>query len=47
MKLTGHKKVHIAPMDYEIDHIELAVKKIGADMVYLIKEHQSSVKEIN
>lgn len=27
MELTGHKKVHIAPMGYEIDRIELALKK--------------------
>ena len=35
MELTGHKKVHITPMGYEIDRIELAIKKIGADRVYL------------
>jgi len=42
MELTGHKKVHIAPMGYEIDRIELAVKQIGADRVYLIKDPQES-----
>lgn len=42
MKLTGHKKVHIAPMGYEIDRIEQAVKNIGADRVYLIKDPDES-----
>jgi len=42
MELSGHKKVHIAPMGYEIDRIELAIKKIGADRVYLIKNPKES-----
>src|SRR5659263_198582 len=36
MELIGHKKVHIVPMGYEIDRIELPLKRIGADKVYLI-----------
>ncbi|MCK4928676.1 MAG: hypothetical protein KAR76_02975 [Methanosarcinales archaeon] len=46
MKLTGHKKVHIAPMGYEIDRIELAIKQIGADRVYLIKNPEESKQGI-
>ena len=42
MKLTGHRKVHNAPIGYEIDRIELAVKQIGADRVYLIKDPDES-----
>lgn len=34
--------MHIAPMGYEIDRIEMAVKQIGADRVYLIKDPQES-----
>jgi len=42
MKLTGHRKVHNAPIGYEIDRIDLAVKQIGADRVYLIKDPEES-----
>lgn len=36
MELTGQKKVHIVPMGYEIDRIELPLKQIGVDWIYLI-----------
>lgn len=38
MELTGQKKVHIVPMGYEIDRIELPLKEIGADRVYLLTD---------
>jgi predicted transcriptional regulator len=38
MELTGQKKVHIVPMGYEIDRIELPLKEIGADWIYLITD---------
>lgn len=38
MELTGQKKIHIVPMGYEIDRIELPLLDIGADRVYLITD---------
>ena len=38
MELTGQKKVHIVPMGYEIDRIEIPLKNIGTDRVYLITD---------
>lgn len=40
MELTGQKKVHIVPMGYEIDRIELPIKEIGADRIYLITDEE-------
>ncbi|KAB2946396.1 MAG: hypothetical protein F9K14_07375 [Candidatus Methanoperedens sp.] len=36
MELTGQKKVHIVPMGFEIDRIEIPLKNVGADRVYLV-----------
>jgi predicted transcriptional regulator len=38
MELTGQKKVHLIPMGYEIDRIEIPLREIGADRVYLITD---------
>ncbi|MBU4075713.1 MAG: hypothetical protein KKD46_07580 [Euryarchaeota archaeon] len=42
MELTGQKKVHIVPMGYEIDRIEIPLRDIGADRVYLITDLKES-----
>ncbi|MDP3104767.1 MAG: DUF6293 family protein [Candidatus Methanoperedens sp.] len=42
MELTGQKKVHIVPMDFEIDRIEIPLRDIGADRVYLITDLKES-----
>lgn len=42
MELTGQKKVHIVPMGYEIDRIELPLKDIGADRVYLLTDENEN-----
>ncbi len=42
MELTGQKKVHIVPMGYEIDRIELPLKEIGADRVYLLTDDKEN-----
>ncbi|MCZ7357214.1 MAG: DUF6293 family protein [Candidatus Methanoperedens sp.] len=44
MELTGQKKVHIVPMGFEIDRIELPLKMIGADKVFLLTDEKE--KEI-
>jgi hypothetical protein len=42
MELTGQKKVHIIPMGFEIDRIEIPLRDIGADRVYLITDLKES-----
>ncbi len=42
MELTGQKKVHLIPMGYEIDRIELPLRDIGTDRVYLITDEKES-----
>src|SRR5574341_294511 len=42
MELTGQKKVHLIPMGYEIDRVELPLRDIGADRVYLITDEKES-----
>ncbi len=47
MELTGQKKVHIVPMGYEIDRIEIPLKEIGTDRVYLVtneKEDETGLR---
>jgi predicted transcriptional regulator len=36
MELTGQKKVHIVPMGFEIDRIEIPLRSVGTDRVYLV-----------
>ncbi len=36
MELTGQKKVHIVPMGFEIDRIEIPLRNVGTDRVYLL-----------
>jgi hypothetical protein len=33
MELVGQKKVHLIPMGFEIDRIELPLHHIGTDMI--------------
>lgn len=53
MELTGQKKIHIVPMGYEIDRIEIPLRDIGADRVYLITDENEGktgllyLKELN
>lgn len=42
MELTGQKKVHIVPMGYEIDRIEIPLRDVGVDRVYLITDENES-----
>ncbi len=44
MELTGQKKVHIVPMGFEIDRIELPLRDIGADRVYLVADEKEVTK---
>lgn len=42
MELKGQKKVHIVPMGYEIDRIELPLKDIGVDKVFLLTDEKEN-----
>jgi len=42
MELTGQKKVHMLPIGFEIDRIEIPLRDIGADRVYLITDLKES-----